>query len=105
MIQGAVLIKESVVVQQFKSTVVAIDASGKAVNEKPSTFFAGPFDIAAVDDDGKLKLFGTGQVTVGAIVGGVPALTTFMVKPPTVNAIDVKEMKKPLVVEIGRAHV
>ncbi len=94
----SVPVKEAEVGQQVQVTVVVTDASGKAVNEKPSTFFAGPFDIAAVDDDGKLKLFGTGQVTVGAIVGGVPALTTFMVKPPTVNAIDVNAMKKPLVV-------
>ena len=55
-------------------------------------------DIAAIDDDGNLKLFGTGRVTVGAIVGGVPALTTFMVKAPSINAIEMTPIKTPLVV-------
>jgi len=97
-VQVSVPVKEAEVGQQIQVTVVATDASGKAVNEKPSTYFAGPFDIAAVDDDGNVKLFGTGQVTVGAIVGGVPALATFMVKPPSVNSIEVVERKTPLVV-------
>jgi hypothetical protein len=97
-VQVSVPIKEAEVGQEVHVTVVATDASGKAVNEKPSTFFAGPFDIAAVDDDGKVKLFGIGEVTVGAIVGGVPALTTFMVKPPSVKTIEVTPMKTPLVV-------
>ncbi len=97
-VQVSVPVKEAEVGQEVQVTVVATDASGKAVNEKPSTFFAGPFDIAAVDDDGKVKLFGIGEVTVGAIVGGVPALTTFMVKPPSVKTIEVTPMKTSLVV-------
>ena len=56
----------------MKITVVATDAAGNVIKEQPSTYFAGPFDIAAVDDDGNVKLFGTGEVTVGAIVGGKP---------------------------------
>lgn len=97
-VQVSVPVKEAEVGQEIQVTVVATDASGKAVNEKPSTYFAGPFDIAAVGDDGKVKLFGTGQVTVGAIVGDVPGLTTFMVKPASVNAIEVTPLKTPLVV-------
>src|SRR5688572_26770636 len=97
-VKVSVPVKEAEVGQQVQVTVLATDASGKAVNEKPSTYFAGPFDIAAVDDDGNVKLFGTGEVTVGAIVGGVPALATFMVKPPSVNSIEVVERKTPLVV-------
>ncbi len=92
-VQISVPSKEVEVGQDVQVTVVATDASGNAVNEKPSTYFAGPFDIAAVDDDGKVKLFGTGEVTVGAIVGGVPALTTFMVKPPSVKSIEVSPIK------------
>jgi hypothetical protein len=97
-VQVTVPVKEAEVGQEVQVTVVATDASGKALNEKPSTYFAGPFDIAAVDDDGKVKLFGVGEVTVGAIVGGVPALTTFMVKPPSVKTIEVAPMKTALVV-------
>ena len=97
-VQVSVPVKEAEVGQQVQVTVVATDASGKAVNEKPSTYFAGPFDIAAVDDDGNVRLFGIGQVTVGAIVGGVPALTTFNVKPPSIKTIELNAMKTPLVV-------
>jgi hypothetical protein len=97
-VQVSVPVKEAEVGQQVQVTVVATDAAGKPVKEKPSTYFAGPFDIAAVDDDGNVKLFGIGQVTVGAIVGGVPALTTFTVKPPSIKTIELNAMKTPLVV-------
>jgi hypothetical protein len=96
-VQVSVPVKEAEVGQELQVSVTATDAAGKAVNEKPSTYFAGPFDIAAVDDDGKVKLFGTGEVTVGAIVGGVPALTTFIVKPPSVKTIELSPIKTPLV--------
>src|SRR5229473_256559 len=55
--------KEAEVGQQVKLSVVAKDASGNVVNEQPSTYFAGPFDIAAADDSGNVKLFGAGEVT------------------------------------------
>jgi hypothetical protein len=97
-VQISVPVKEAEVGQELQVTAVGTDASGKAVDEKPSTYFAGPFDIAAVDESGKLKLFGTGQVTIGAIVGGVAALTTLMVKAPTVKTIEVTPIKTPLVV-------
>jgi hypothetical protein len=89
--------KEAEVGQQVKIIVRAKDASGAVVNEKPSTYFAGPFDIAAADDDGNVKLFGTGEVTVGAIVGGQPGFSTFMVKAPTVKTIEIAPVKTPLV--------
>jgi hypothetical protein len=89
--------KEAEAGQQVKIIVTAKDASGAAVNEKPSTYFAGPFDIAAADDDGNVKLFGTGEVTVGAIVGGIPGFSTFMVKAPTVKTIEITPVKTPLV--------
>ncbi len=90
--------KEAEVGQKVKLSVTATDASGKVIKEQPSTYFAGPFDIAAVDDDGNVKLFGTGEVTVGAIVGGKPGFTTFMVKPPSIKTIEIGTLKTPLVV-------
>jgi hypothetical protein len=89
--------KEAEVGQQVKITVVATDAAGNVVKETPSTYFAGPFDIAAADDNGNVKLFGAGQVTVGAIVGGTPGFVTFMVKAPSVKTIDITPLKTPLV--------
>src|SRR5689334_14685442 len=89
--------KEAEVGQQVKITAVGMDAAGNVVKETPSTYFAGPFDIAAVDDNGNVKLFGTGQVTVGAIVGGTPGFVTFMVKAPSVKTIEIAPLRTPLV--------
>ena len=90
--------KEAEVGQQVKLTVVATDASGNLIKDKPSTYFAGPFDVAAVDDDGNVKLFGTGEVIVGAIVNGTPGFTTFTVKAPSVKTVEINSIKSPLVV-------
>ena len=90
--------KEAEVGQQIKITVVAVDASGNVVKENPSTYFAGPFDIAAADDEGNVKLFGTGEVTVGAIVGGKSGFSRLMVKTPTVKTIEITPLKTPLVI-------
>lgn len=90
--------KEAEVGQEIKLSVVATDASGKVISEKPSTYFAGPFDIAAVDDDGNVRLFGTGEVVVGAIVGGTPGITTLYVKAPGIKTIELSSPKTPLAV-------
>lgn len=97
-VQVTVSVKDAEVGQQVKLTTVATDAAGNVVKEQPSSYFAGPFDIAAVDDDGNVKLFGVGQVTVGAIVGGKPGLTTFMVKAPGVKTVEIAPIKTPLAV-------
>jgi hypothetical protein len=90
--------QEAEVGQKIKLSVTATDASGQVVKEQPSVYFAGPFDIAAADDDGNVSLFGTGEVTVGAIVGGTPGFTRLMVKPPSIKTIDIGALKAPLVV-------
>ncbi|HEU0253105.1 MAG TPA: Ig-like domain-containing protein, partial [Pyrinomonadaceae bacterium] len=90
--------KEAEVGQSVKLSVTALDAAGKVIQEKPSTFFAGPFDVAAVDEDGNVKLFAAGEVTVGAIVGGKPGLATFMVKPPSIKSIEIDSLKSPILV-------
>lgn len=89
--------KQAEVGQQVKISVRAKDASGAILNEKPSTYFAGPFDIAAADEDGNVKLFGTGEVTVGAIVGGQAGFATFMVNSPSVKTIEIAPIKTPIV--------
>lgn len=89
--------KEAEVGQEVKLKVVVTDASGKVIDEKPSTYFAGPFDIAAVDDDGNVKLFGTGEVIAGALVGGTPGFTTLIVKAPGIKTIELSSPKAPLV--------
>src|SRR5438876_5447875 len=91
-------VKEAEVGQQVKLTVVAKDASGNVLKQEPSTFFAGPFDIAAADDSGNVKLFGAGEVTAGALVGGKPGFTTFKVKPATIKTIEINAIKSPIAV-------
>ena len=87
---------EAEVGQQVKLNVVAKDASGNVVKEEPSTFFAGPFDIAAADDSGNVKLFGAGEVTAGAIVGGKVGVTTFRVKPATIKTVEINGITSPI---------
>jgi uncharacterized protein YjdB len=90
--------KEAEVGQQVKITAVAMDEAGNVVKQTPSTYFAGPFDIAAADDNGNVKLFGTGEVTVGAIVGDKAGFVTFKVKAPSVKTIEIAPLATPLVV-------
>jgi hypothetical protein len=97
-VRVTVPIQEAEVGQEVKITVVATDASGKEVKQEPSTYLAGPFDIAAVDENGNVKLFGMGEVTVGAIVEGVSGLTTFTVKPPGVRTVEITRIKAPVVI-------
>ena len=91
-------VMEAEVGQTVKLTAIATDASGNVVKERPSTYFAGPFDVAAVDDDGNVRLFAPGEVVVGAIVNGVPGLTKFMVKAPSVKTVELAPLKSALVV-------
>jgi len=90
-------VKEAEVGQQVKISVVAKDASGNVVNEQPSTYFAGPFDAAAADESGNIKLVGPGKVIAGAIVGGKPGFTIIIVKPPTIKTIEINSLKTPLI--------
>jgi len=90
--------KEAEVGQQVKLTVVAKDASGKVVNEQPSTYFAGPFDAATADENGVIKLHGPGEVIAGAIVGGKNGFTKITVKPASIKTVEIEALKAPLVV-------
>src|SRR6266404_2794343 len=90
-------VTEAEVGQQVKLTAVAKDAAGNIISEQPSSYFAGPFDIAAANESGTIRLFGPGEVTAGAIVGGKSGFTTFTVKPATIKMIEIKSITTPLV--------
>jgi hypothetical protein len=89
---------EAEVGQQVKLTAIAKDAAGNAVNVEPSSYFAGPFDAAAADDNGVVRLFGPGEVIAGAIVGGKTGFTKIMVRPATIKTVEIKSITTPLVV-------
>ena len=89
---------EAEVGQTVKLTAIAKDSAGNVVKVEPSTYFAGPFDAAAADDNGNLKLFAPGEVIAGAIVGGKTGFTKVTVKPATIKTVQIMKISTPLVV-------
>ncbi len=83
--------------QQLKFTAVAKDAAGQVVDQKPSLWFAAPFDLAAADGD-TVTFFGPGEVKVGAVIGGKTGYAKVTVAPAHVARIDVTPLERPLVV-------
>jgi hypothetical protein len=73
--------------QTVKFTATAFDASGAKLDQKPSAWFAGPFDVAAADDSGNVTFYYAGEVRVGAIIGGKPGYAYVTVKPQTANRV------------------
>ncbi len=84
--------------QKLKFTAVAKDAAGNSLNDKPSVWFAVPFDLAKAGDDGTVSFFEPGEVMLGAIVGGKPGFIKVTVKPAPVARIDIEPLKTALVV-------
>jgi len=67
--------------QTLKFTAAAYDTTGAKLDQKPSAWFAGPFDAAAADDSGSVTFYYAGEIRVGAIVGGKPGYAIVTVKP------------------------
>ncbi|HEY0006588.1 MAG TPA: Ig-like domain-containing protein [Pyrinomonadaceae bacterium] len=84
--------------QKLKFTATAKDAAGNPLNEKPTAWFAAPFDLARADDDGTVSFFAPGEVLVGALVGGKPGFARFVVKRTPVTRIEIEPLSMPLVV-------
>ncbi len=84
--------------QKVKFEVVAKDAAGNIVAATPSTWFAAPFDLAAVDQAGNVSFFSPGEVLVGAIVGGKMRYVRVMVKAGPVTQVEIAPIKSSLIV-------
>src|SRR5687767_9022429 len=84
---------EAEVGKPLKFTAIVKDATGKVLTEKPSAWFAAPFDLAAADDEGNISFFQPGEVLVGAIVGGKPGFTKIVVKMTPVVRIDIAPVR------------
>lgn len=82
--------------KSIKFTAVAKDEAGNVVNEKPSGWFAAPFDLAHAGEDGTVAFFQPGEVLVVAIVGGKPGFMKVMVKATPVSSIDIEPLKHPV---------
>src|SRR5947207_941766 len=75
--------------QKVQFTAVAKDASGNPHTEKPSVWFAAPFDLAKADENGTVSFYQPGEVTVGALIGGKPGFTKVIVKPAALKTIEI----------------
>jgi plastocyanin len=84
--------------QKVQFSAVAIDGSGKPLADKPSTWFAAPFDLARADESGMISFYQPGEVMVGAIVAGKPGFARVVVKPAAVKTIDLESLSSPVVV-------
>ena len=88
---------EAEVGKPIKFTTVAKDEAGKILDEKPTAWFAAPFDLARADDDGMVSFFQPGEVLVGALVGGKVGFAKVLVKVTPVSRIDIEALKHPIV--------
>ncbi len=84
--------------QKVQFTAVAKDASGNPITEKPSVWFAAPFDLAKADENGTVSFYQPGEVTVGALIGGKPVFTKVIVKPAAVKIIEIDPITGPVLV-------
>ncbi len=73
---------EAEVGKPIKFTAVGKDEAGNTLSDKPTAWFAAPFDLAHAGEDGTVAFFQPGEVMVGAIVGGKAGFAKVMVKAP-----------------------
>lgn len=89
---------EAEVGQSLRFTAQGFDEDGGRLDDKPSSWFATPFDLAAADENGAVTLYAPGEVRVGAMVGGKAGFALVIVKPMKVARIDIEPVGAPLVV-------
>ena len=89
--------------QTLTFTAAAFDESGKRLDLKATAWFAAPFDAAASDQNGSVTFFLPGEIRIGAIIGGKPALASVTVKPQAVARLDIEPIKAPIAVGAGIA--
>lgn len=83
--------------QTLRFTATGYDAKGMAIDAKPSTWLAAPFDLAAADKDGQVTLFRSGELKVGALINGKPGWATVRVRPQQIARIEITPLAAPLV--------
>lgn len=84
--------------QELKVTAVGKDEAGNPVDAKPAAWFAAPFDVASIDQSGTVSFYDTGEVTIGAVVGGKVGSFKIKVKPSPVTRIEIEPTSAPIVV-------
>jgi len=87
--------------EKVKFSAAAKDAAGNPIDEKPSAWFAAPFDIAGSDDAGEVTFHAPGVVTVGAVIAGKAGYATVNVTDSKVTAVTIEPPAYPSVVAGG----
>jgi len=83
--------------EKVKFSAAAKDAAGNAIDEKPSVWFAAPFDLAGADQSGQVAFHGPGVVTVGAVIAGKTGYATVNVANPKVASLEIEPPAHPIV--------
>jgi uncharacterized protein YjdB len=83
--------------EKIKFSASAKDAAGNAIDEKPSVWFAAPFDLAGADDSGEVTFHAPGVVTVGAVIAGKTGYATVNVGNPKITSLIVEPPAYPIV--------
>src|SRR6185312_3389649 len=84
--------------QHVKFSAAAKDETGKTLNEKPARWFAAPFDLAAIDEDGLASFYQPGEVTIGVFVAGKPFLKKIKVNAAIPSKVEIEPVGSPVVV-------
>lgn len=76
--------------EKVKFSAAAKDAAGNRIDEKPSVWFAAPFDVAGASEDGEVTFHAPGVVTVGAVIAGKAGYATVNVTDSKVTALEIE---------------
>ena len=76
--------------EKVKFSAAAKDAAGSPIDEKPSVWFAAPFDVAGADEAGEVTFHAPGVVTVGAVIAGKAGYATVNVSDSKVTALEIE---------------
>jgi hypothetical protein len=87
--------------EKIKFSATAKDAAGKAIEEKPSVWFAAPFDLAGADESGEVTFHSPGVVTVGAVIAGKTGYATVNVGTSKIASLEIEPPAYPVVVVGG----
>ena len=83
--------------EKIKFSAAAKDAAGNPIDEKPSVWFAAPFDLAGADESGEVTFHAPGVVTVGAVIAGKTGYATVNVGNPKIASLEIAPPATPIV--------
>ena len=76
--------------EKIKFSASAKDAAGNPIDEKPSVWFAAPFDLAGADESGEVTFHAPGVVTVGAVIAGKTGYATVNVGNSKIASVEIE---------------